>query len=118
MARRASGFAWALTPLVAVTGTLLGVLALAYGQGRLVPRIAGGVERVCGTVDCGLGVGVTLILFGFLVVCVAMTAGCLVALRRREDPDGRRAVWRGVWITGWCLVVYAALSVVAWWPKL
>ncbi|SHF44905.1 hypothetical protein [Streptoalloteichus hindustanus] len=114
---RQAALAWLLTPLVAVFGTLLGVLALFYGQARLVPRLAGGVEQVCGTVDCGLGVGVLLVLFGFLAVCLAMTAGCVVALRCREDQDNRRAVWRGAWVAGWCLVAYAALSVIAWWPK-
>ncbi|GGM53768.1 hypothetical protein GCM10012275_26060 [Longimycelium tulufanense] len=108
---------WLITPLVGVISTALGVTVLFLGQARLVPWLAGGVENVCGTVDCGLGVGVLLLFFGFLVVSCAMVAGTVVGLRRRDDTDNRRAVRRGLAVAGWSLLAYAVLSVVAWWPQ-
>ncbi|MBB5153077.1 hypothetical protein [Saccharopolyspora phatthalungensis] len=96
-----------LTPLVAAAGTAVGVLVLYFGQRALAPVLAGGRGSVCAQPDCMLGVGVWLIVGGFLMLVVSLLAG--VVFRDRDRP-----VRRGLFVALWCVVAYFVESVVLW----
>ncbi|MBP2474217.1 hypothetical protein JOF53_003089 [Crossiella equi] len=108
---------WLFTPLVAVLGTLAGVLVLYFGEAALVPWLAGPESPPCGQPDCVLGVGLQMTLAAVVVVLVALIAGLVLGHRRREGADRGTAVLRGFVVCGYCLLAYAIQSVVAWWPK-
>lgn len=108
---------WLVTPLVAVLGTLAGVLALYFGEAALVPWLAGAGEPPCGPPDCVLGVGLQMMLAGVVVVLLAAGFGGWLGWRRRESADRAGAVLRGFVVCGYCLLAYAIQSVIAWWPK-
>lgn len=105
---------WLLTPLVAFGGTLAGVLLLFFGQSELVPAVIGGYGAVCGSPDCALGIGILLIVGGFLALCASMIAGAVVGVLRRHDVDSRAAIRRGAFVAVWCLLAYVAESVLVW----
>lgn len=105
---------WLLTPLVAFAGTVIGVPVLFFAQARLLPLLAGGFSALCGSPDCGLGIGIMLIAAGFVVVCASFVAGWIVAIRHRRQAGRRGALRRGLLVCLWCLVAYAVASVAVW----
>ncbi|GAB2687018.1 hypothetical protein GCM10027271_57320 [Saccharopolyspora gloriosae] len=100
-----------LTPLVAFGGAVAGVLVLFFGQSALAPYLAGGPGAACAQPDCALGVGIWLIVGGFLAVCLAFVSGVVVALRRGAAPG---AVRRGLVVSACCVLAYLAESIVLW----
>jgi len=104
---------WLLTPLVGFAATVLAVAAIYYAETLLVPAL--GVGCLARTPDCALGIGVQLIVYGFLAVCGSAIVGPVVAVRHKTDPEPRPAVRRGLWVAVGCAAVFAVLSVVAWW---
>ena len=112
--RRTPATSWLLTPAVALAATVAGVVVLFYVNASLVPPMLGGLEAVCGSPDCGLGLGVWLIVGAFVLVSAALVAGVVVGVLRRHDADRSLAVRRGLWVAGWCLLAYVAQSLVMW----
>ncbi|MBA8825350.1 hypothetical protein FHX42_002701 [Saccharopolyspora lacisalsi] len=112
MPTQRQALAWLLTPLLAFSTTLAGVLVLFYGQSELVPALAGGVGALCRTPDCVLGLGLMLIAGGFLVLCASVVAGTVVGLVHREQSEARAAVRRGLFVALWCVLAYLVGSVV------
>lgn len=111
MTTRPTPAGWLLTPLVAFGVTLVGVVALYGFNAGVVPPMLGGIEAVCGSPDCGLGIGIWLIAGGALVTLASALAGGIVGFLRR----GRRgAVKRGLLVAGWCLLVYLLEGVSLW----
>ncbi|GAA3362273.1 MULTISPECIES: hypothetical protein [Saccharopolyspora] len=100
-----------LTPLVAFGGAVLGVLVLFFAQRALSPYLAGGPGAVCTAPDCVLGVGLWLLLGGFLAVCLAFVAGTAVALAKGAAPG---AVRRGLLVAACCVLAYLVESIVLW----
>lgn len=108
---------WLFTPIVAFGATLVGVVVLFYFQAWVLGDVIG-AERACGDVECGLGIGVWLIVSGFAVLTIAFIAGVVLGVRRsRSTPDLRSAVRGGLVVAAWCVGVYALVGVVIWWPK-
>ncbi|MGO1049503.1 hypothetical protein [Crossiella sp. CA198] len=108
---------WLATPLVAVLGTLAGVLVLYFGEAALVPWLSGPGDPPCGQPDCVLGVGLQMMAAAVLLVLVAAVAGIWLGRRHRDTADRASAVLRGFVVCGYCVLAYAIQSVIAWWPK-
>jgi hypothetical protein len=108
---------WMFTPISAFGATLVGVVVLFYGELGLLGEVVG-TERVCGNAECGLGVGVWLIVSAFFVLVAAFLVGIVLgAVRRSDTPRLGVAVRRGLIVGGWCTLAYLLASVVIWWPK-
>ncbi|APU13664.1 MULTISPECIES: hypothetical protein [Actinoalloteichus] len=109
---------WSLVPLLAAPATVLGVVLLYFGQSALVPAVAGGVEGICGSPDCGLGIGVMLFLAGVASVLVALLLSVL--LGRARARGGRElglhlALRDAGAVTACVLLGYVIVSVLLWW---
>ncbi|MFR9730232.1 hypothetical protein ACL03H_13465 [Saccharopolyspora sp. MS10] len=100
-----------LTPLTSFGVAVVGVLVLFFGQRVLAPFLAGGPGATCTAPDCALGLGLWLILGGFLAVCLAFVIGVVVALVRGAAPG---AVRRGLFVGGGCVLAYLLESAVLW----
>ncbi len=111
MTTRPTPAGWLLTPLVAFGVTLVGVVALYAFNAGAVPPMLGGIEAVCGSPDCGLGIGVWLIAGGALVILASAIAGGIVGFLRRRR---RGAAKRGLLVAAWCLLAYLLEGVVLW----
>ncbi|QGK69180.1 hypothetical protein GIY23_06195 [Allosaccharopolyspora coralli] len=111
MTTRPTPAGWLLTPLVAFGVTLVGVVALYAFNAGAVPPMLGGIEAVCGSPDCGLGIGVWLIAGGALLTLASVLAGGVVGYLRRWRPGAAR---RGLVVAGWCLLVYVLEAIVLW----
>ncbi|GAA0531456.1 hypothetical protein GCM10011581_15730 [Saccharopolyspora subtropica] len=96
-----------LTPLVALGGTAVGVVALFAAQRALAPALVGGPGSTCPQPDCTLGVGVWLIVGGLAALLAALVAGLLL-----RHPD--RPVRRGLVIALCCAAAYLVESIVLW----
>lgn len=99
------------TPLVAFGATAAGVLVLFFAQTALTPVLLGGPGATCTAPDCVLGVGVWLIVGGFLALCLAFLAGMVVAWLRRGTTG---VVRRGLIVSACCVAAYLAESIVLW----
>ncbi|MDA3626764.1 hypothetical protein [Saccharopolyspora oryzae] len=93
-----------LTPLVAVTATVVGVLVLFFGQQALSPKL---VAALCPAPDCVLGVGLWLTAGAVLAPLVSLVAG--FAFPRRDRP-----ILRGLHIALWCVGAYLVESLALW----
>jgi hypothetical protein len=103
-----------LTAPVAFGGTVAGVLVLYLVQPEIVPRLLGGYDAICGSPDCGLGIGVWLIFGGFVVALASLIAGVAVTIRYRHETSRLAALRRGLFVCLWCLLAYVGESVVLW----
>lgn len=108
---------WLFTPIVAFGATLVGVVGLFYLEAWLLGELIG-TERICQRVECGLGIGVWLIVSGFFALVAAFLAGMVLGVLRRDTtPTLGAAARRGLAVAGWCTLVYLLASIVIWWPK-
>jgi len=108
---------WLFVPISAFGATLVGVVALFYLEAWLLGEVVG-TERVCRELECGLGVGVWLVVAGFFTLVAAFLAGMVLGVVRRDvTPTLGVAVRRGIRVAGWCTLAYVLAGVVIWWPK-
>ncbi|MCP3800910.1 hypothetical protein NLX83_16720 [Allokutzneria sp. A3M-2-11 16] len=106
---------WVVSAAVAFGVTVVGVLALYFAQSTIIINAFDG-QPPCGPPDCGLGIGVWLIVSAFVMPFVALVAGVIHARRRRAQLVVGSAVRSGLVIAAWCLLGYVGLSVIAWGP--
>lgn len=108
---------WLFVPITAFGATLVGVVALFYLEAWLLGEVIG-TERICQRLECGLGIGVWLIVTGFFTLVASFLAGMVVGVRRRDaTPTLGAAARRGLHVATWCTLAYLIASAVIWWPK-
>lgn len=115
MSQPSTGAYWLFTPITAFGATLAAVVVLFYGEGWLLDALIG-TERLCGQVECGLGLGVWLLVAGFFTLVASFLAGLVLgAARQRDTPRIGVAALRGLFVAAWCGVAYLLVSGGIWW---